>query len=667
MIKNIDKYNEQLCALIASKQDLLISGDNIKTINGQSLLGSGDIPISGGGGTLVALPFTTDHITATGNPYLIGDMVWYLGNVYRCLANNDSILPTNAVYWTNLGAGFPLVQQPSDWNATSGNNQILNKPTFVTNVTATSPITSSGGATPVISTSINTNKLIGRSTAGVGVMEEITIGSGLTLSGGTLTAAGGGITIGTTAISSGTVNRILFEGAGNVVQQDAGFVWNNTDKRLILGADQASVDTNPRLVVVGKNPSGTTTLAAFHNSTGNSNALVIRDNGFVGIGTNAPTTPLTIGNPLGTSFTALNNTGTNSLSSRIDQNNTTTINIRNATSGTNAYVANVFESTINGSPGQSRLLVAALSNATTNEYVGGEGNSAVIYYKHLGNTTDAKMKFAVTDATSVNNIKFEWISKLQSTASNDLISGIGAVGSYTPSMTLLGNGNLLLGTVTDASSRLRILGAGITSSTFGLQVHNSTGNNNALVVRDDGKVMIGTTTPQSDYDLTIEKSLATALVGISIRQLSATGNAGAAYNLIGNNGNGRIIKAGGGYNSKFTKNNDLILFNDSNGGNICLLADASSGTNQGEIQFGAGGSSTAQMILRKNGTLDINTTENASAILNVASTTKGFLPPRMTNAERLLISSPAIGLIVYCTDIVEGLYIYKSTGWTFII
>ena len=60
----------------------------------------------------------------------------------------------------------------------------------VTSVTATSPITSSGGTTPVISTSMATNKLIGRSTAGTGGMEEITIGSGLSLSGGTLTASG---------------------------------------------------------------------------------------------------------------------------------------------------------------------------------------------------------------------------------------------------------------------------------------------------------------------------------------------------------------------------------------------------------------------------------------------------------------------------------------------
>jgi len=55
------------------------------------------------------------------------------------------------------------------------------------------------------------------------------------------------------------------------------------------------------------------------------------------------------------------------------------------------------------------------------------------------------------------------------------------------------------------------------------------------------------------------------------------------------------------------------------------------------------------------------------AQLQVDSTVSGFMPPRMTNAQRIAIGSPQQGLIVYCTDAVEGLYIYKSTGWTFII
>ena len=58
-----------------------------------------------------------------------------------------------------------------------------------------------------------------------------------------------------------------------------------------------------------------------------------------------------------------------------------------------------------------------------------------------------------------------------------------------------------------------------------------------------------------------------------------------------------------------------------------------------------------------------STSKSPSAKIQIDSTTKGFLTSRMTNAQRLAISSPAIGLIVYCTDSEEGLYIYKSTGY----
>jgi hypothetical protein len=54
---------------------------------------------------------------------------------------------------------------------------------------------------------------------------------------------------------------------------------------------------------------------------------------------------------------------------------------------------------------------------------------------------------------------------------------------------------------------------------------------------------------------------------------------------------------------------------------------------------------------------------SASAILDIQSTTKGFLPPRGTNAQRNAIASPAIGLVFYCTDATEGLYIYTASGW----
>lgn len=53
----------------------------------------------------------------------------------------------------------------------------------------------SGGtitASGTITTSVTTNKLVGRATAGTGIMEEIILGTGLSFSGTTLNASGGG-------------------------------------------------------------------------------------------------------------------------------------------------------------------------------------------------------------------------------------------------------------------------------------------------------------------------------------------------------------------------------------------------------------------------------------------------------------------------------------------
>jgi hypothetical protein len=119
---------------------------------------------------------------------------------------------TTAQYWRGdkTWQTFPTIPTVGTWGA-------LNYPTWVsgtpfvkmtaagtfaldTNTYLTTAVTSvgttgliSGGpitTTGTITTSMNTNKLVGRSTAGTGIMEEITVGTGLSLSAGTLTASG---------------------------------------------------------------------------------------------------------------------------------------------------------------------------------------------------------------------------------------------------------------------------------------------------------------------------------------------------------------------------------------------------------------------------------------------------------------------------------------------
>ena len=56
-----------------------------------------------------------------------------------------------------------------------------------------------------------------------------------------------------------------------------------------------------------------------------------------------------------------------------------------------------------------------------------------------------------------------------------------------------------------------------------------------------------------------------------------------------------------------------------------------------------------------------NSTADPLAILDIKSTSKGLLAPRMTQAQRNAIASPAIGLLIYQTDATAGFYTYN--GW----
>ncbi|MDG1385366.1 MAG: hypothetical protein P8P50_07505, partial [Flavobacteriaceae bacterium] len=61
-----------------------------------------------------------------------------------------------------------------------------------------------------------------------------------------------------------------------------------------------------------------------------------------------------------------------------------------------------------------------------------------------------------------------------------------------------------------------------------------------------------------------------------------------------------------------------------------------------------------------------NENPDASAALDITSTTGGLLVPRMTEDQRNIINSPsnpATGLMVYQTDGATGFYYYNGSSW----
>lgn len=132
------------------------------------------------------------------------------------------------------------------------------------------------------------------------------------------------------------------------------------------------------------------------------------------------------------------------------------------------------------------------------------------------------------------------------------------------------------------------------------------------------------------------------------------GTANPAY-LLDVNGSVRIAGSTATYDT---------LFNYSTNRDIYLRAGAAAGKivigdqNTGNVELGSVGS-----VAVVNGTLGVGTASPAAtALVDLTSTSKGFLPPRMTATQRDAIASPAEGLTVFNTT-TAGLETYGSGVW----
>jgi hypothetical protein len=101
-------------------------------------------------------------------------------------------------------------------------------------------------------------------------------GNSLLGSGDLVVGGSSGITVGTTSVTSGTVGRVFFQGSGNVVQQDSALFWDNTNKRLGVGATPSST---VRLDVRAQGALSTDIAFRVRNSADTYNILEVKGDG----------------------------------------------------------------------------------------------------------------------------------------------------------------------------------------------------------------------------------------------------------------------------------------------------------------------------------------------------------------------------------------------------
>ena len=135
--------------ILASKQDTLVSGTNIKTINGSSVLGSGNLVVTPGVASLTA----TSPVVATGTSTPVISLASGYGdtqNPYASKTANHILAAPNGTAGVPTFRAIVAADVPTLNQSTTGNAS-----TVTTNANLTGPVTSVGNATAIANAAIS--------------------------------------------------------------------------------------------------------------------------------------------------------------------------------------------------------------------------------------------------------------------------------------------------------------------------------------------------------------------------------------------------------------------------------------------------------------------------------------------------------------------------------
>lgn len=469
----------------------------------------------------------------------------------------------------------------------------------------------------------------------------------------------GSVGIGTT--TPGTINSVAFAGVGlQVTSGSQGRVILEGSSQAELLLNDSGATANQRIKAITSD-GGKLFLGAYDDNGTSRKQVTIDDSGNVGVGTTFPLARLQVRAP-------------GALSTNI------AFRVKDSADSADFMVVN----------GLGNVGIGITTPSDKLE-VSGSGNVAIRVRTSTNTGSDYAALRYVQDATEV---------AVTYTNLGNYITSLGG----TERMRILANGNVGIGT-TAPGSKLQISGANSeylpSTSLFSLR-KNEEGYGLFVGVSGSGNAWLqaGTSNDAFNYNLILQSRGGNVGIGTTAPsyKLEVQGTGTSTPLRVVSSGNTSILLSRAGT----TDNGDATLTVTNSGAlniaaqNVIRMVPYSSeiarftntglgiGTTSpvGRLDVRAPGAlsidtafrvrnsadSNNLMIINGAGGIGVGTTSPLpSAVLDINSTTQGFLPPRMTNAQRTAISLPAIGLMVYCTDATEGLYIYKSTGWTFII